>query len=99
MKKIPTVPAVDMVNHPPHYTQGEIECIDAIAAALGEDGFKAYCRGCVIKYAWRTGLKDDATTDLKKMRWYAGRAVGKERESCFDAPPRNGFRTTTRSRL
>ena len=25
--------AVDMVNHPPHYNQDNIECIDAIEAA------------------------------------------------------------------
>ena len=28
---------VDVVNHPSHYTQGDIECIDAIKAALGEE--------------------------------------------------------------
>jgi hypothetical protein len=38
----------DMVNHPPHY-QGKVECIDAIEAALGPDGFAAYCRGNAIK--------------------------------------------------
>ena len=26
----------DSVNHPAHYTDGDIECIDAIKAALGE---------------------------------------------------------------
>lgn len=31
----------DNVNHPPHYKQGEIECIDAIKSALG-DSFKFY---------------------------------------------------------
>ena len=68
-------PIADMVNHPPHYTQGEVECIDAIEAALGEEGFKAYCRGCVIKYAWR--IKDDPAQDLHKAAWYAERAAGK----------------------
>ena len=29
----------DPVNHPAHYTKGEIECIDAIKAATG-DGYK-----------------------------------------------------------
>jgi hypothetical protein len=33
--------AEDMVNHPPHYTQGDIECIDAIKAATkGLNGFE-----------------------------------------------------------
>ena len=29
----------DHVNNPPHYTAGTIECIEAIRAALGKDGF------------------------------------------------------------
>lgn len=40
----------DEVNHPSHYTNGDIECIDAIRAALGKEGFIAYCRGNAIKY-------------------------------------------------
>ena len=28
--------ASDAVNHPAHYTQGGVECIDAIQAATGE---------------------------------------------------------------
>lgn len=65
----------DMVNHPPHYTAGPIECIDAIAAALGPEGFQAYCRGTAIKYAWRAGLKDDAAQDLDKGAWYLKRGA------------------------
>lgn len=65
----------DMVNHPPHYTAGAIECIDAIESALGEAGFAAYCRGNALKYTWRAGLKGDATTDLAKARWYLNRVA------------------------
>lgn len=33
----------DMVNHPPHYqSENGVECIDAIQAALGGDGFHSY---------------------------------------------------------
>ncbi len=60
----------DMVNHPPHYTAGNIEAIDAIRAALGPEGFVAYCRGTAIKYNWRAGLKGDAAQDLEKGAWY-----------------------------
>lgn len=59
------------VNNPAHYTAGAIECIDAIAAALGEDGFVAYLRGQVIKYQWRLGLKDAPAQDAAKAEWYA----------------------------
>jgi len=65
----------DMVNHPPHYTQGGIECIDAIRAALGDDGFRAYCRGAAIKYLWRGPLKGAETQDYEKARWYLDRLI------------------------
>jgi len=63
------------IEHPPHYTQGTVECIDAIEAALGHEGFTAFLRGQVIKYQWRLGLKDDAAQDAGKARWYANRLV------------------------
>ncbi|MCK2086955.1 DUF3310 domain-containing protein [Thauera aromatica] len=64
----------DMVNHPPHY-QGKVECIEAIEAALGGEGFAAYCRGNAIKYTFRAGRKGDAAVDLAKARWYLERVA------------------------
>lgn len=63
----------DPVNHPSHYTQGGIECIDAIEAALGREGFIAFLRGQVIKYQWRLGHKDAPAQDNAKASWYAAR--------------------------
>lgn len=60
----------DPVNHPSHYTQGGIECIDAIESALGREGFIAFLRGQVIKYQWRLGRKDAALQDAEKANWY-----------------------------
>lgn len=40
----------DMVAHPPHYTQGSVECIEAIEAALGKEQFRGYLRGNILKY-------------------------------------------------
>lgn len=68
----------DPVDHPAHYTSGPIECIDAIRAAVGSDGFKAYLRGNIMKYVWRAGRKDDAVQDLKKARWYIDRLITEE---------------------
>ena len=68
-------PEVDAVNHPSHYTQGSIECIDAIASALGHDAFIEFLRGQVIKYMWRLGRKGDALKDAEKGKWYASRLV------------------------
>ena len=65
---------IDLINHPPHYNQGGIECIDAIEAALGTEAFLAYCRGNIIKYMWRADHKNGAE-DLKKAHWYADRIV------------------------
>jgi hypothetical protein len=70
---------VDMVNSPPHYTAGEIECIVALKAALGPEGFKAFCRGNVIKYNWRSKLKN-GVEDTKKARWYIDRLIETEEE-------------------
>jgi hypothetical protein len=66
----------EAVNHPDHYNQGEIECIDAIRSALGHEGFVAFCRGCIIKYGWRaTDKGDEGAEDMRKAEWYAARAA------------------------
>ena len=74
------IPPTDMVNHPPHYNAGAVECIDAIEAALGPEGFKAYCRGNAIKYLWRAELKHtDNQDDWAKANWYINRAINKKK--------------------
>jgi hypothetical protein len=65
----------DPVNHPPHYNQGGVECIDALAAAtVGKTGIEAVCVGNVIKYLWRCEMKG-GLEDLKKARWYLDRLI------------------------
>ena len=58
----------DPVNHPEHYTSGNIECLDAIKAALG-DNYKYYVQGNVLKYIWRFNHKN-GLEDLKNARFY-----------------------------
>lgn len=65
----------DMVAHPPHYQSGGIECIDAIRASLGLEGFLAYAKGNVAKYLWRSDHKGRRLEDLKKAAWYLNRAI------------------------
>ena len=68
--------AHDMVNHPSHYTQGGIECIDAITAAtVGKTGIEAVCVANVVKYLWRYEEKN-GLEDVKKARWYLERLIG-----------------------
>lgn len=65
----------DNVNSPSHYTQGGIECIDAITAAVsGKSGIEAVCVANVIKYLWRYELKN-GVEDVKKAQWYLNRLV------------------------
>ena len=64
---------VDVVNHPPHYTQGDVECIDAIAAQLTRSQLIGFLRGQIAKYNWRLEAKGDAAENLAKLQWYAER--------------------------
>ena len=66
-------PVVDMVNHPPHYTQGGVECLDAIRAMTG-DGYEGFLRGSILKYLWRYPMKN-GVEDLKKARFYLDRLI------------------------
>ncbi len=67
----------DNVNHPAHYTQGGIECIDALAAAtINLQGLEAVCTANAIKYLWRWKGKN-GVEDLKKARWYIDRLIAK----------------------
>jgi len=64
----------DPVN-PSHYKQGEIECIDALAAATADlKGIDAVCTANAIKYLWRWKQKG-GMEDLRKARWYIDKLI------------------------
>ena len=64
----------DPVN-PSHYKQGEIECIDALAAATADlKGIDAVCTANAIKYLWRWKQKG-GIEDLRKARWYIDKLI------------------------
>ena len=64
---------IDPVNHPPHYTHGGIEVIDAIEAwGLG------YHLGNVVKYVARAKHKGNYLQDLQKAQWYLQREIDGE---------------------
>lgn len=63
---------VDMVNQPAHYTAGDIECIDAIQAALTPEEFRGYLKGNALKYVWRERHKG-GTESIAKANWYLAR--------------------------
>lgn len=71
----------DPVNHPSHYTQGGVECIDAIKAAVtGKPPYEAWLVGQIIKYVWRYNDKN-GLEDLQKARFYLDRLIT-EMEDC-----------------
>ena len=62
----------DNVNHPSHYTDGNIEVIDYI-----EDKQLGYHLGNAVKYISRAGKKDPDkyVEDLQKAVWYLQREI------------------------
>lgn len=63
----------DNVNSPAHYRQGGVECIEAIKASMGQEGFRDYLKGNVMKYIWRYEHKGKAMEDIEKAIWYLNR--------------------------
>jgi hypothetical protein len=64
----------DNVNHPSHYTDGGIECIEAIEAQLTSEEYRGYLKGNICKYIWREKNKG-GTESLKKAQWYLNRLI------------------------
>jgi len=63
----------DLVNHPPHYNKGGVECIDAIMAATNHNK-EGYLQGNVMKYVWRYDYKG-GLEDLQKAEWYLKKLI------------------------
>lgn len=66
---------VETVEHPQHYNQGNIECIDAMESAFGADEVASFCKLNAFKYLWRAGDKINTVEDLKKARWYIDKII------------------------
>tara|TARA_R110000772_G_C13237543_1_gene433370 strand:+ start:181 stop:447 length:267 start_codon:yes stop_codon:yes gene_type:complete len=64
----------DNVNHPPHYGNGKIECIDYIQDFLTTEEFIGYLRGNIAKYLHRWRYKN-GVEDLQKSQWYTKRLI------------------------
>lgn len=85
----------DKVNHPSHYTFGEIEVIDYIKDKLTGDEYVGYCMGNVLKYSSRWRHKG-GLEDLKKAQVYLGWAIEAVEES-LKVPPISDTGYTTSS--
>ena len=71
---------ISKINHPWHYNKGDIECIDALKAAVIElTGLEAFCTASAIKYLWRWKHKN-GVADLEKAKWYIDRIINEQKE-------------------
>ena len=76
-------PKNDPVNHPSHYTNGSIECIDFIdSCGYGLD----FCLANAIKYLTRCKLKGTCEQDIRKAIWYATHAADGLKEGKYTIP-------------
>lgn len=68
---------LDNVNHPLHYTQRKVECIDALESMASgyKGGTQAALAWQVVKYMWRSPLKGSQSEDLAKAQWYLNRLI------------------------
>jgi hypothetical protein len=68
--------AYEMVNHPTHYNQYEIEVIDMIIRIWGPEAAALWCDITAFKYRMRMGTKPDNSIeqDIKKEQWYLNKS-------------------------
>lgn len=74
------------VHRPAHYTQGPIECIDAMLAAFGPEAVRTYCLIAAFKYLWRHEHKGTSDRDLDKAMWYLRFATNDDPRRAHAAP-------------
>ena len=64
----------DAVEHPVHYTNTSIECIDAMTETQGDNAVINFCVCNAFKYLWRHNSKN-GFEDIRKAAWYLNKAV------------------------
>ena len=68
------VPKFDPVNHPAHYTECSLECIDVMLAVFGRKAVTDFCILNAFKYMWRYEHKN-GLEDLQKAERYLAMAT------------------------
>lgn len=59
----------DNVNHPAHYNQNGMECINEMILVFGVEAVKYFCVCNAWKYRYRANKKN-GNEDLEKANWY-----------------------------
>jgi len=65
------------IDKPKHYTQGKVECLDAIDSMLEESSRIDFYRTQIVKYMWRLRDKGSPLKDAKKAQFYLDRLIQK----------------------
>ena len=65
------------ITKPKHYTQGKVECLDAIDSMLEESNRIDFYRSQIVKYMWRLRDKGDSLKDAKKAQFYLDQLIQK----------------------
>lgn len=58
------------VNHPSHYNQSAMECIDEMEYLFGTYAVIGFCKCNAWKYRSRAPFKGNQEEDNKKADWY-----------------------------
>ena len=61
--------AAETVDHPSHYNQGGMECIDEMILIFGKEAATHFCLCNAWKYRYRANAKN-GQEDLDKANWY-----------------------------
>ena len=72
----------DNINHPAHYENSSLECIEAMELIFGYQYVYSFCVCNAWKYIWRYKNKN-GNEDLRKARWYIDRCLWYDR-NCSD---------------
>lgn len=83
------------VEHPNHYTQGNIECIDAMEEAFGTQAVMIFCVCNAFKYIWRHHKKN-GVEDIKKAVWYLNKYLSLQKQN---EEPEHNIETDTKQKL
>jgi len=70
----------DIINHPSHYTDRDIECWDWYRMVMTHEEFRGAMKNNVLKYIYRAGKKHTIIEDLEKARAYIDRWIKHEQE-------------------
>lgn len=66
----------EMVDHPTHYNNYSVECVDMMVRIWGASATAEWCEMTAFKYRMRLGTKPDnpMDQDLAKERWCLAKA-------------------------